>query len=86
MAPGLFRSPFGDVPGFVIPYPGGPKAVSFAFGTISKKPVVGNNKGEVREIASATAIFSHDLVDGAPAARFINKIRNYLEKNYRMIE
>jgi len=26
-----------------------------------------------------TAIFNHDLIDGAPAARFINRLRRYVE-------
>jgi len=79
-------SPFTNVPGFVIPYIGGPKAVSFAFGSIVKKPVVRRGQIEIREIASVTAIFNHDLIDGAPAARFINELRSLFESRYREIE
>lgn len=70
------------VPGFIIPYMGGPKAVSIAIGSTDKKAKVIHNEIAIREIISITAVFNHDLVDGAPAARFINKLRQYIEKNY----
>ena len=62
-------SPFSNVPGFVIPYAGGPKATSFAFGSITKKPIVWHNQIETREIASVTAIFNHNLVDESRSRR-----------------
>ncbi len=67
----------------IIPYAGGPKAVSFAVGSIVKKPVVKNDEIVVREIINITAAFNHDLVDGAPAARLINRLRRYIEHDYR---
>ncbi len=76
-------SMFSNVPGFVIPYIGGPKAVSFAIGSIAKKPVVVGNRIEIREMVSITAIFNHDLVDGAPAARFINRLRELVEADFQ---
>lgn len=51
-------------------------------GSISKKPWVVNNKIEIREILHLTILFDHDVIDGAPAARFINKLVKYLEKSY----
>lgn len=75
-------SMFSNVPGFIIPYAGGPKAVSFAIGSVQKKPVVRDNQIQIREMMNITATFNHDLVDGAPAARFINKLRKYIETDY----
>jgi len=72
-------SMFSSVPGFVVPFVGGPKAVSFAFGSAVRKPVAVGDRVEIREIVSVTAAFNHDLVDGAPAARFINRLRHWLE-------
>jgi len=72
-------SMFSTVPGFVLPFVGGPKAVSFAFGSVVRKPVAVGDRVEIREIVSVTAAFNHDLVDGAPAARFINRLRHWLE-------
>ncbi len=76
-------SMFSNVPGFIIPYAGGPKAVSFAIGSVQKKPVVRDNQIQIREMMNITATFNHDLVDGAPAARFINKLRKYIETDYQ---
>lgn len=76
-------SMFSNVPGFVIPFAGGPKAVSFAVGSVVKKPVVKRDEIRIREIVNLTAIFNHDLVDGAPAARFINRLRRYIEQGYK---
>jgi pyruvate dehydrogenase E2 component (dihydrolipoamide acetyltransferase) len=72
---------FSNIPGYIIPYIGGPKACSFALGSIVKKPVVKNTNIEIREIMNITASFNHDIIDGAPAARFINTMRRYIEKN-----
>lgn len=76
-------SMFSNVPGFVIPYSGGPKAVSFAIGSVVKKPVVKDDEILIRELMNVTVIFNHDIVDGAPAARLINRLRRYIEAEYR---
>lgn len=34
-----------------------------------------NSMIKIREIMNITAIFNHDIVDGAPAARLINQMR-----------
>ncbi|MGD9202306.1 MAG: 2-oxo acid dehydrogenase subunit E2, partial [Chitinispirillia bacterium] len=78
-------SMFSNVPGYIIPYIVGPKAVSFAIGSITKKPVVINNEIKIREIINITSIFNHDVVDGAPAARFINRLRRYIESDFRQL-
>lgn len=75
-------SMFSQVPGFVLPYIGRPKASSFAIGSVVKKPVVVRDRVEIREIAQVTAIFNHDIIDGAPAARFINDLRRIVESRY----
>lgn len=48
-------------------------------GGIGEKPVVINGKIEIRECLNLTADFDHDLIDGAPAARFIEKFKELLE-------
>jgi pyruvate/2-oxoglutarate dehydrogenase complex dihydrolipoamide acyltransferase (E2) component len=78
-------SMFSSVPGFVLPYIGGPKASSFAIGSVVRKPVAARDAVEVREIVNVTAAFNHDLIDGAPAARFINRLRSLVESKYRDI-
>lgn len=76
-------SMFSNVPGFIVPFIGGPKASSFAVGSVNKKPVVRGGEVVIREIINVTASFNHDLIDGAPAARCINQLRKYLESDYR---
>jgi len=76
-------SMFSSAPGFILPFIGGPKASAFAIGSVVKKPVVVRGDVVVREIVNITASFNHDLVDGAPAARFINRLRSLIEKNFR---
>lgn len=66
-------------PGFFLPYAGGPNAVSFVLGGTCRKPWVVGDRIEIREIASVTASFNHDLIDGAPAARCGTTLRRLLE-------
>jgi pyruvate/2-oxoglutarate dehydrogenase complex dihydrolipoamide acyltransferase (E2) component len=75
-------SMFTSAPGSVLPYVGGPKASSFAIGSVVKKPVVLRGEIALREIVNVTASFNHDLVDGAPAARFVNRLRELVESEY----
>lgn len=74
-------SMFSGVPGYVVPYAGGPKAVSFAIGSARKAPVVRGDAVAVRETINLTVAFNHDIVDGAPAARFMDKLRKAVERD-----
>ncbi len=65
--------------GFAIPYLGGPRAVSFALGGVTKKPAVVGQDILIREFLSMTVIFNHDIVDGAPAARFVKRLKKLIE-------
>ena len=78
-------SMFSTLPGYIIPYIGGPKACSFAIGSTLKKPAVIKDRVEIREMINITAVFNHDIIDGAPAARFINRLREIIEKEYDKI-
>lgn len=57
------------VPGWILP-----KSIHnlcFALGSIVKKPWVVDERIAVRDILHLTVLFDHDVVDGAPAARFV---------------
>ncbi len=71
---------FGSINGFAVPYIIGPRAVSFALGSIVKKPAAAGREIKVREFLNMTVVFNHDIVDGAPAARFINRLKKIIEK------
>jgi pyruvate/2-oxoglutarate dehydrogenase complex dihydrolipoamide acyltransferase (E2) component len=48
-------------------------------GGISKKPTVRQDEIQVGELIQLTLSFDHDIVDGAPAARFTNHFIELLE-------
>jgi chloramphenicol O-acetyltransferase len=73
-------SGFSDVSGFVIPYFAGQnRPLAFAIGNIVRKPGVVGPEIKIREYLNITVSINHDLVDGAPAARFINRLKQRIE-------
>ncbi|MGY1736330.1 2-oxo acid dehydrogenase subunit E2 [Geodermatophilus sp. SYSU D00684] len=48
-------------------------------GGIARKPVVVGDRIEAREVLSLTVAFDHDVVDGAPAARFVERLVDHVE-------
>lgn len=54
--------------------------ICFGIGKISKKPVIINDKIEIREIMNITVLIDHDVVDGGLMARFINNLVDNIEK------
>lgn len=62
----------GGLSGWIIP-----KSIHnlcFGMGSIVKKPWVFEGRIEIREILNLTVIFDHDVIDGAPAARFTSRL------------
>jgi pyruvate/2-oxoglutarate dehydrogenase complex dihydrolipoamide acyltransferase (E2) component len=53
--------------------------LGITIGGIDSKPGVIDGKIEVRECLSVTLDFDHDIVDGAPAARFAQRYRELVE-------
>jgi len=60
--------------------------LSIVVGDISEKPSIVNGQLEVREYLSITASFDHDIIDGAPAARFAQRLKELIEKGYGITE
>jgi pyruvate/2-oxoglutarate dehydrogenase complex dihydrolipoamide acyltransferase (E2) component len=48
-------------------------------GGIAEKPGVAHGQIEIREYLSLTLTFDHDIVDGAPAARFTSRLKELIE-------
>jgi pyruvate/2-oxoglutarate dehydrogenase complex dihydrolipoamide acyltransferase (E2) component len=67
----------GKVNGWFIPISIHP--VTFGLSSITSKAVVINNKIEIREILNMTILIDHDVIDGAPMARFIRELSKNIE-------
>lgn len=57
-----------------------------ALGGIAEKPGVVDGKIAIRDYLCVTLSFDHDIVDGAPAARFVSRLRNLIESGYGLRE
>jgi pyruvate dehydrogenase E2 component (dihydrolipoamide acetyltransferase) len=75
--------PFG-VDGFT-PVINPPEIAILAVGRIEEKPVAVQGKIGLRQRMTLSLKFDHRLVDGAPAARFLQRIRDLIEKPYLMM-
>ena len=67
----------GKINGWFIPFSVHP--LCFGISSVVKKPVVVNDKIEIREMMNITVLLDHDVIDGAPMARFINKMVRNIE-------
>jgi len=56
--------------------------LSVTVGGIAAKPGVVQGRVEVREYLQVTISFNHDIVDGAPAARFAQGFADLVERGY----
>jgi pyruvate/2-oxoglutarate dehydrogenase complex dihydrolipoamide acyltransferase (E2) component len=61
-------------------------SLSITMGTIGQKPALIDGKLETREFLDLTASFDHDVIDGAPAARFITQFKELIESSYGLRE
>lgn len=56
--------------------------LTVALGGISRKPAVVGDHVEPREFLGMSLLFNHDVVDGAPVARFLDRLRDLVESGY----
>jgi hypothetical protein len=56
-----------------------PHSLSLVVGSINWKPAVVEGQIEPREILNLTVLFDHDVVDGAPATRFVRRLIELIE-------
>ena len=75
---------FGQGSGWAITQP--IYTLGIALGGIGQKPGVVEGRIEIREYLSLTVSFDHDIVDGAPAARFTQRLKELIESGYGLIE
>jgi pyruvate/2-oxoglutarate dehydrogenase complex dihydrolipoamide acyltransferase (E2) component len=56
--------------------------LSLVIGGIAERPALIDGKVEAHEFLSVTLNFDHDLIDGAPAARFTQHLMDLIESGY----
>lgn len=53
-----------------------------ALGSIARKPGLVGEEIKIREYLCMTVLFDHDVTDGAPVARFIQRLKELIESGY----
>jgi pyruvate/2-oxoglutarate dehydrogenase complex dihydrolipoamide acyltransferase (E2) component len=76
---------FEDGAGWVIPI-GHPQTLMMTVGGIGVKPGVVDGSIAIREYLSLTISLDHELIDGAPAARFTRRLKELIQGGYGLIE
>ncbi len=56
--------------------------LSLMLGGVAEKPVIAGGQTAARQILSITLCLNHDIVDGAPAARFTQRLVELIETGY----
>lgn len=62
------------------------QVLGLVVGSIAWKPAVVEGRIEPREILNLTVLFDHDVIDGAPAARFTHRLIELIESGYGLCE
>lgn len=75
---------FGTSLGWGIPITPAPLMVTV--GGIGMRPVLVEGRIENREHLSVTISVDHDIVDGAPAARFVERLRQLVEQGFGLLD
>jgi pyruvate/2-oxoglutarate dehydrogenase complex dihydrolipoamide acyltransferase (E2) component len=59
-----------------------PHSLSLVVGSMSQKPAVVEGQIVPRDILNLTVLFDHEVVDGAPATRFVKRLVELIESGY----
>ncbi len=60
--------------------------LSFGIGSVVKKPWAVQDEIKIRDVLHMTLLMDHDVVDGAPMARFVSRMSDLLEKAHGLPE
>ncbi len=63
-----------------IPIINPPEAAILGVGKVTEKPVIVNKEMKIKPIMYLSLSYDHRIVDGAPAAQFLQKVKQILEK------
>lgn len=56
--------------------------LQLTLGGIAEKPGIVDNQIEIRKYLSVTISVDHDIIDGVPAARFTQRLKELMESSY----
>ena len=76
---------FGEGAGWGIP-PATPQTLYITVGGIGVKQGVVDGHIAIREYLSLTISFDHEMIDGAPAARFTERLKDLIESGYGLVD
>ena len=76
---------FGNGAGWGIP-PAPPTTLMMTVGGIGQKPGVVDGQIAVRDYLSLTISFDHEIIDGAPAARFTQRLKELIESGHGLFD
>ncbi|HKX19693.1 MAG TPA: dihydrolipoamide acetyltransferase family protein [bacterium] len=62
-----------------------PEAAILGVGRVSRRPVAVADRVEVRPVAVLSLTFDHRVLDGAPAAQFLQRVKHVLEHPYLLL-
>ena len=62
-----------------------PQAAILGIGRVRSKPVVDSDRIEVGQVTTLSLTFDHRIVDGAPAARFLDRVAQLLARPYLLM-
>jgi pyruvate/2-oxoglutarate dehydrogenase complex dihydrolipoamide acyltransferase (E2) component len=62
-----------------------PESGILGVGKIEKQPVVVNDEVVIRPMMCLTLTYDHRVTDGAPAAQFLARVKQYLENPYLLL-
>jgi len=70
----------GHTRGWIMPY--SMHSLSMAFGSLNWQPSVYQGEIQKREILHLTVLIDHDVIDGVPAARFVDDLVRKMEQGF----
>lgn len=70
---------------FFTPIINPPEAAILGVGKIEKKPVIVEDKIEIRQRVTLSLSFDHRIINGMPASLFLKEIRDLLEHPYKLL-
>lgn len=69
-----------------IPIINPPEAAILGVGKITEKPVIMNKEMQIKPMMYLSLAYDHRIVDGAPAAQFLQKVKQILEKSSELAD